>query len=72
MVAVKKYSDFTTPKEQTESSKERDKKVYFSCFPILKIEKKDSGLTFLHYPSYKNCSIDNVIQERNNLNSYYD
>lgn len=40
MVAVKKYLDFTTSKEQTESSQERNKKVYFSSFPILKIEKK--------------------------------
>lgn len=39
MVAVKKYLDFTTSKEQTESSQERNK-VYFSSFPILKIEKK--------------------------------
>ena len=67
MVAIKKHLDFIKIKAQTVSSKDRAKEVYFSCFAILKIEKKDSGLTFLHYSP---CSIDNVAQERDNLNSY--
>lgn len=70
MVAVKKHLDFIKIKAQPVSSKDRAKEVYFSCFAILKIEEKDSGLTFLHYPPYKNCSFDNVVQERNNINSY--
>ena len=54
MVAIKKHLDFIKIKAQTVSSKDRAKEVYFSCFAILKIEKKDSGLTFLHYSPYKN------------------
>ena len=47
MVAVKKHLDFIKIKAQTVSSKERAKEVYFSCFAILKIEKKRFRFNFL-------------------------
>ena len=47
MVVVRKYLDLMKSKPQTVSSQERDEEVYFSCFPILKIEKSRFRFNFL-------------------------